>query len=109
MNKNVAAAFAAPQSNHCWAMVKHSASPEITAATSADISRLIAEFEGKRQSVSAELEALSKARTEGAIVDALPSANDVLARQWAAELLNGRTPIDLHLDTRARIASVMMP
>ena len=67
---------------------------EITAATSAEISRLIGEFEGKRRAVITEQAALYKARVSGQSLDAVPTPAVAEARKLAATMLNGHAPAD---------------
>ena len=81
---------------------------EITAATSAEISRLIAEYESKRRAVVAEQASLYEARVSGQSLDAVPPPVEVEARKLAATMLNGHAPADFlkSFPTRSREAQL---
>jgi hypothetical protein len=81
---------------------------EITAATSAEISRLIADFETKKRAVVTEQAALYKARVSGQSLDTVPPPALAEARKLAATMLNGHAPADFlqQFPTRSREAQL---
>ena len=75
---------------------------EIHAATSLEVSRLIAAFTAKHRAATEELVALQKARKEGAPIDAPLPPNVAEARTLAAKMLNGNAPAFFEAETRTQ-------